>query len=112
MHHAVTTEAVGQKEAGNSSHGAEHAVVIRRHLIEPGPGALGVYRQILKRGNAVSGVDKDLFDERRFELGFIARRLFRIIPGEQEAAAFRTKVKTGAHVNDHRRSMWELGEGF
>ena len=86
--------------------------MIRRHFIKSGPGTLGIDGKILKDRHTISGVHQDLFDERRFEVGLVARRFLGIVPCQQKAAAFRTEMKARAHVDDHGRGMGKVGKRF
>ena len=85
-------------------------MVVGGHFVESGPGALGVHRHIFKYWNAVGGAGQDFFDERRVELGLIARCFFGIVPGQQESAGFRAKMEAVGHIDDHGRGMGELVE--
>src|SRR5215831_2785538 len=101
MHYAVAAEAVREEEAGHGGHRAKNAVMIGRHLIQSRPGAFGIDWKILKGWDAVGGVHQDLLDKRRFEVSLITRRFLGIVPCQQKAAAFRTEVEAGAHIDDH-----------
>src|SRR5216684_2907412 len=76
VHHSVSAETIGQKETGYSGNGTQDAMMIGRHLIEPGPGALGINGKILKGGHSISGMHENFLDERRFEVSLIPRRFF------------------------------------
>src|SRR6476646_6042229 len=107
MHHAVSAKTVSQEETGHSSNRPKDAMMVGRHLIEPGPGAFGIDRKVLKGSHSIGGVHQDFFDERRFELCLVPGRFFRIVPCKQKATAFRTEMKACTHVDDHRRGMRE-----
>ena len=96
VHHAVAAESVGAEKTLPSLDRPDDAVMVGRHLVQSGPGALGIDRQILEAGHAIGGARQNLLDERRLEVGVEARRLLGIVPRQQEAEALRAEVKAVA----------------
>src|SRR6266481_9581080 len=110
VHDAVSAEAVGEEEARYIGNRAEYGVMVRGHLIESGPGAFGIDRQMLESRDTVSSVHQNFLDEGAFKVGPEARCFFGIVPGEEKAAAFRAEVKAGGHIDDHGRGVREVAE--
>ena len=71
-------------------------MVVGRHFIESGPGALGIHGYVFEAGHTIGSARQNFFDERRIEVGLESGRLFGIVPGEQESAAFGTEVEAGS----------------
>src|SRR3984957_20595565 len=110
MHYPVAAESVGQEEPRHSGRWAQDGMMVRRHLVEARPGALGIYREILKQGDTVSRAGQNLFYECGLEIGFVAGRLFGIVPGQEKSQTFGPEVKSVRHVDDHGCAMRKLIE--
>ena len=108
----MAAEAVGEEEAGEFGDGSEDRVVVGRHFVEAGPGALGVDLGLLQAGEAVDTAGEDLFDEGAVEIELEAGGLFGVVPGEQESAALGAVVEAGGHVDDHGRGVGDAVEGL
>src|SRR6266550_8415655 len=55
---------------------------------------------------------ENFFYEGWIEICFEPSRLFRIIPREQNSFPFAAKMKTGRHIDDHRKALRQLIEWF
>src|SRR6478609_8424222 len=106
----MPAEAIGKKKAGCRFNRTKNAVVVGSHFIESGPCALGIDGKILKHRHTVSCMNENFLDERRFKVCLVARCLCGIIPSQQKAAAFRTEMEAGAHIDDHGRAVGEVEE--
>src|SRR5208283_1233474 len=91
---------------------AEDAMVVGRHLVEPGPRAFGIDRDILEAGHAVSGADENLLDERRLEVSLVAGGFVGVVPRQEESEAFGSEVEAVAHVDDHGNFVRDGVERF
>src|SRR5260370_12714241 len=102
MHHAVAAESVGEKEAGEFRRRSEDGVMVRRHFVQSGPGAAGIDLRFFETGQAVYAPGQYLLDEGAVEIQLETRRLLRIVPGEQQSAAFRALTAAPFPLDPHR----------
>src|SRR6266404_2256273 len=112
MHHAVTTEAVHEKQTFYVRRWSDDGVMIGSHLVESGPGTPGIYFSFSQTRHTHRGMRQDLFHEGWVEFSFEARGLFRIVPRQQNSLPFSPKVKACRHVNHHWKLLWQLIERF
>src|ERR1043165_1142946 len=100
----MTAEAIDEVQTMNIRSGSDDRMVVRSHFVEPGPGATWINARFREYRNTRSGMRENLFNEGRIELSFESGGLFRIVPGQQDAFAFSSKVKPGGHIDDHREA--------
>src|ERR1044072_6829265 len=104
MHDAMATETVDEVETFDVRRGTDDRVMVRSHLVKPGPRAPGIDAGFGKHGHTRSCMRQNFFDERRIEFSFKAGCLCGIVPCEQYSLPFTAKMKAGGHVDDHRKS--------
>src|SRR6185503_8936288 len=101
MHYAVAAEAVNEIQPGDTRRFPDDRVMVRSHLIKPGPGATRIDFRFSQTRHASGGASQYLFYKARIEFGLEARRFLGIVPGQQYPFALAAEVKTGRHVDHH-----------
>src|SRR3954463_4606743 len=87
-------------------------MVVGRHLVESCPRLLWIDGDVRETRDALRGTREYLLGEGRLIVGAESVYLLRIVPRQQEAACFRTKVEAIRHVDDHRRGVRKSVERF
>src|SRR5215475_15171309 len=110
MHHTVTAETVYEVQAFDVWRRTDDGMMIGSHFIETGPGASWIHFGFGQHGHARSGMRQDFLHESLIEVSLESRRFFGIIPSEQNALPFATKMKPSRHVDDHGKPLWKFIE--
>src|ERR1700722_6235862 len=112
MHHAVSAETVREKKPRHARRFPQNGMMVRRHLVEPGPRPLRIHRKISEARNPLSRASENFLYEACVEIGLESRGFFWIVPCQQKTAGLGTKVKSIRHVDDHRRRVRESVKGL
>src|SRR6185369_3854132 len=102
----MPAESIHEKQPFNVKRWSNDRVMVRRHLVKPGPSASRIYTSLRQNRNARCGSRQYLLDEGLVELRFETRRLIRIIPGQQNPPTFAAKMKSRRHVDHHWKPLW------
>src|SRR5207253_1204917 len=108
----MATESVHEVQPLNVWRWTDDRVMIGSHLVQPRPGAPGVYFCFSQTRHAHCSMRQNFFHERRIEFSFEARCLFRIVPSQKNSLPFSPEVKARGHVDHHRKAPGQLIERF
>src|SRR5438552_16483186 len=84
--------------------------MVRGHLIQTCPGALGIHSNVLEYRHTVCRMNQNLLNKRRIKIHLISRWFVRVVPRHQESQAFGPEMKSGRHVDNHGRGVRKLIE--
>src|ERR1700682_2507855 len=106
MHHSLAAKGVHEIQACYVRRWPNDGMMIWSHLVQPSPGAARIHAGFGQTRHARSRVRQDFLDERWIKFSLEARRLFRIIPSQENSLPFAPEVKAGGHVDHHWKAFW------
>src|SRR6266540_351116 len=110
VHHPVAAEAGALHEPGSLRRLADDRVVVGRLRVQPCPALPRVDRQLLEEREAVADPLPQRLQEAGVEAGLPGRRVVRVGPGDQEAAAdLPPHQHAGVEVDGHRDRLRRTG---